>query len=302
MQSWGLDHVRLPMDYMLFESDDAPGVYDEARLDYVDRTLRWCKQYGLNLILDLHHAPGFFFGNGDKNDLFTNRRSQERFIAIWKMFARRYQAEGSNLIFELLNELVWNSLDPWNALWQETAAEIFAISPQRRIIIGSNHWSCIADMKDLAISSDERIIYNFHFYEPFLFTHQRASWNESTRTYDKAVPFPFPAADFEDFYTRSGNTAPFAGFEIVDEAFIEDFVRPAVAFAEQYQKTIYCGEYGVYYRAERQSAINWLNAVANVMIRHGIGRAVWSYRGFSAITADDNKTFDADMAAAIARR
>lgn len=120
-------------------------------------------------------------------------------------------------------------------------------------------------MKDLAISSDERIIYNFHFYEPFLFTHQRASWNESTRTYDKAVPFPFPAADFEDFYTRSGNTAPFAGFEIVDEAFIEDFVRPAVAFAEQYQKTIYCGEYGVYYRAERQSAINWLNAVANVM-------------------------------------
>ena len=66
MQSWGLDHVRLPMDYMLFESDDAPGVYDEARLDYVDRTLRWCKQYGLNLILDLHHAPGFFFGNGDQ--------------------------------------------------------------------------------------------------------------------------------------------------------------------------------------------------------------------------------------------
>lgn len=112
MQSWGLDHVRLPVDYMLFESDDAPGVYDEARLDYVDRTLRWCKQYGLNLILDLHHAPGFFFGNGDKNDLFTNRRSQERFIAIWKMFAHRYQAEGGNLIFELLNELVWNSLDP----------------------------------------------------------------------------------------------------------------------------------------------------------------------------------------------
>lgn len=66
MQSWGLDHVRLPVDYMLFEFDDAPGVYDEARLDYVDRTLRWCKQYGLNLILDLHHAPGFFFGNGDK--------------------------------------------------------------------------------------------------------------------------------------------------------------------------------------------------------------------------------------------
>lgn len=236
------------------------------------------------------------------NRTVNTKCSQERFIAIWKMFARRYQAEGGNLIFELLNELVWDTSDPWNALWQETAAEIFAISPQRRIIIGSNHWNCIVDMKDLAISSDERIIYNFHFYEPFLFTHQRASWNESTRTYDKAVPFPFPAADFEDFYTRSGNTAPFAGFEIVDEAFIEDFVRPAVAFAEQYQKTIYCGEYGVYYRAERQSAINWLNAVANVMIRHGIGRAVWSYRGFSAITADDNKTFDADMAAAIARR
>ena len=29
---WGLDHVRLPVDYMIFESDDNPGVYIESGL------------------------------------------------------------------------------------------------------------------------------------------------------------------------------------------------------------------------------------------------------------------------------
>lgn len=54
--------------------------------------------------LDLHHAPGFFFGNGAKNDLFTSEASRKRYLDIWRMFAERYSSEGDNLIFELLNE------------------------------------------------------------------------------------------------------------------------------------------------------------------------------------------------------
>ena len=92
MRSWGLDHVRVPVDYFFFESDRAPGVYSEQRLAMVDRTLGYCKKYGLNMILDLHHAPGFTFNNGfdkTKNNLFYDRDMQGRFIAIWEMFACR---------------------------------------------------------------------------------------------------------------------------------------------------------------------------------------------------------------------
>ena len=102
MRGWGLDHVRVPVDYFLFERDEEPGVYDEKRLAYIDRTLEWCRKNGMNMILDLHHAPGFFFGNGAKNDLFTSEASRKRYLDIWRMFAERYSSEGDNLIFELL--------------------------------------------------------------------------------------------------------------------------------------------------------------------------------------------------------
>ena len=59
--SWGMDHVRLPFDYPLFEDDDKPFQYKEFGFKYVDDCLAWCKEAGLNLILDMHMAPGFSF-------------------------------------------------------------------------------------------------------------------------------------------------------------------------------------------------------------------------------------------------
>ena len=59
VMDWGFNFVRLPVDYMFFESDAASGVYDESRLKYVDRCISWCKKYGVHVNLDLHHAPGY---------------------------------------------------------------------------------------------------------------------------------------------------------------------------------------------------------------------------------------------------
>ena len=149
MAGWGLDHVRLPIDYFLFENDNRPGEYDEERLKYIDFALSMCGRYGLNLILDLHHAPGFFFGDGANNSLFTDPAMQERFIDIWRMFARRYDNVGDRLIFELMNELVWENSDPWNALWPRTAEAIHEISPKRRIIVGGNRYNSASERKNL---------------------------------------------------------------------------------------------------------------------------------------------------------
>lgn len=300
MRGWGMDHIRVPVDYFLFESDDNPGVYDENRLKYIDNLLMWCKKQGLNLILDLHHAPGFFFGNGAKNDLFTNRQSQLRFINIWKFFSVRYRDEGDNLIFELLNELVWENSDPWNQLWQETAAEIHKLSPNRRIIIGGNNYNNVHELKNLTVVDDDRIIYNFHFYEPFIFTHQRAGWMPSMVAYKTPVAYPFKVADHLAFY---GGKAPeyFNGRDVVDKRFLADYMQPVFDFIKEHDKTVYCGEYGVIANADNESAARWLSDMADLMLEHGIGHAVWSYRGFSAITAPDNQSWNQPMVNAISR-
>ncbi|HPT84653.1 MAG TPA: cellulase family glycosylhydrolase [Bacillota bacterium] len=299
MAEWGIDHVRLPVDYMFFETDDEkPMVYDESRLAYIDNTIEWCGEYGINLILDLHHAPGFVFLGGEKNDLFTNEKNRARFLAIWRMFAKRYSGIGDRLIFELLNELVWENSDSWNELWPEACEVIWKESPHRRIIVGGNHFNSASELKNLKVTPDERIIYNFHFYEPIWFTHQSAPWVDFLRDYKRQIEYPFRPADHAEF--RDGAIVrAYSGYEVVDKKYLEDRLKPVDKFIEETGKTVYCGEYGVFFVAPRESAIRWLNDVSTLLKERGIGRAVWSYRGFATITSPDNKTWDEEMVKAI---
>ena len=61
--SWGVDHVRLPIDYNLIE--DAAGCEQKEGYLYIDNALAWCKEAGLNLVLDLHKTAGFSFDKGE---------------------------------------------------------------------------------------------------------------------------------------------------------------------------------------------------------------------------------------------
>lgn len=292
--SWKVDHVRLPVDYFLFESDDNPGIYDLSRIAYIDMCLDECKKNGLNMILDLHHAPGFFFADGDKNTLFTDEKMQKRFINIWKFFAERYKSEGDNLAFELMNELVWDSSEPWNKLWTETLAEIRKISPERYVIIGPNLWNSVWELKNLTIiDSDPHLIYNFHFYDPQVFTHQRAQWDKKQREYNGHVTYPFKFADHKDFFTDYW-PAMMATYETVDVEFLRRMMEPAVEFLAKHDNPLYCSEYGVLSTADDESALYWLNAVCNIFNEFGIGHSVWNYDGFTHLfnsDGSDNKPF-----------
>ena len=297
--SWGMDHVRLPVDYFIFESDDNPGVYQESGLAYIDGCLEWCRKNGLNMVIDLHHAPGFFFGNGDKNCLMEDAAMQERYINIWKFFAKRYSQEKGSLIFELLNELVAKSSEQWNDLWARTAAAIHAISPDRKIIVGGNNWNSVNELKNLTVSENPNILYTFHCYSPMIFTHQRASWMENTRRYTASVEYPVNTAEHTDFY--NGNI-PENEKGILDKAYLERVLAHAFDFIKANKRPLYCGEYGVISNASTESAIKWCNDLADLLLENVIGRAVWSYRGFSTITDNNNAVTNLDYIKAVSKK
>ena len=62
IKSMGLDHVRVPVDYDVFmnESPDGDTVNEEG-MAHIDDCIGWCKNNGLNMILDLHKAKGYMF-------------------------------------------------------------------------------------------------------------------------------------------------------------------------------------------------------------------------------------------------
>jgi len=303
---FGLDHLRLPVDYMIFERDGNPCVYDEAGLGYIDRCLGWCKAHGLNLVLDLHHAPGFSFHTLADNRLFADAVMQERMIRIWENFARRYRGEGANLCFELMNEIVEPDSSRWNALAERLVARIRAIDGERVILIGGNNYNAVSELKNIAlIPDDSNIVYNFHFYEPMLFTHQLARWNRMNMDYglQPAYPSIFPGvAEFLQRHPEYESLRRFDGL-YVDIEWMREGLQPALDFIKSAGKTVYCGEYGVIDHADPLSRRNWHRDFNRLMEEYGIGRAAWSYKmmGFRFV-GRDGKVADEELVRIIAGR
>ena len=111
-------------------------------------------------------------------------------------------------------------------------------------------------VKDLEPPADDRVVYNFHCYDPLNFTHQGASW----------VP-----------QLNNDIRIPFDGAGITPELFEEQFAS-AIRTAEERGAALYCGEYGVIEQVEPEDAVKWFRTIHEVFERHGIARSAWTYR------------------------
>jgi aryl-phospho-beta-D-glucosidase BglC (GH1 family) len=278
---WGMDHVRLPIDYPVLEDDARPGVYQEDGFAYIDRCVEWCTAAGLKIILDVHQAPGYKFDALDRVTLFDDAALQQRLIELWCAIARRYRGEGDNLYLELLNEIVLPSSDPWSELATRGLTAIRAVDPQRVIIIGGNNYNAVDQMDRLRLPPDDRLVYTFHFYEPLIFTHQKAPWVPETFEYGQTVIYPAPSPDLTDFLAQKPQHRTrlerFLGKQL-DRDLLRAALQPAFDFARASGYSIYCGEFGVIDRAPQESNRNWHRDFIDLLREQNIGRACWSYK------------------------
>jgi len=292
---WGMDHIRLPIDYQILENDAAPGEYIESGFDYIESCLDWCAENGLSVALDMHHAPGYSFTQTlegeDGNTLFTSDIAQNRFFALWHAIARRFKGKYPGLAFELLNEIVLPESAPWNLLAKTAVAHLRQTDATRPIIVGSNNYSAVYTLKELELIDDPNIIYTFHSYEPLMFTHQRAPWVPATRTHNAVVDYPGEIAGLEAFATANPEHA-WACTDLIgkslDASFLQRFIQDALDFQQRCQRPVYCGEFGVIELAPPLSRQNWLRDFVSFLNEHKIGRAIWSYKQMDFGLVDAN--------------
>lgn len=282
--SWGLDHVRLPVDYNLFQNSD--GGIIETNFHYIDACISWCKEFGLKIILDLHKAKGFSFDSYENEaGLFVNENLRRQFKTLWTEFAKRYRNE-EIVNFELLNEVV-NPEDNenWMQLAKETVAIIRNYAPAKRILIGGYHNNSVTAIKDLALPFDKNIVYTFHCYEPLLFTHQGAYWCPEMEPSFR-MKYPLSKEEYEKELTNGVGDA--YRFKIADHAltkdkfnaqYFENLFHEAINTAQERDVQLYCGEYGVIDRADVKSSLNWLRDINSTFKKFNISRAIWNYKG-----------------------
>lgn len=291
LASWGIDHIRLPIDYPVLESDASPFVYLEEGFAVVDNVLKWCKAAGLNLVMDLHKAPGYFFGNAvAENILFTDETAQKRFISLWEEFTKRYKNEGDNVIFELMNEIVDANGDTWNKIARRAIEAIHAIDPNRYILLGGPYHNHSYGLKTLEIWDNPRVLYNFHCYDPMYVTHQDAPWTDLK---DTKVKQPYPAnatgiKTLEPLFNIYSPFPPINESTVFNKDYIEKCMFPAIEFTQKHGKELYCGEYGIIDRADVQSRINYIRDINELFEKYKMGRALWSYKRMDFPSIDEN--------------
>ncbi len=282
---WGLDHVRLPIDYeVIMEEDDS---FKEKGFSYIDNAIKWCKECGLNIILDVHKTKGYMFDTNavpDPDLFFKEKALQDSFITLWKEIAARYGKYSEFVAFELLNEVVNKDFTlVWNQISKRAITEIRKIAPDSFIIVGGTCYNSAACVQDLDAPYDGKIVYNFHCYEPLIFTHQSAYWVENMPS-DFHISYPETVGEFRAAGENIGQATMGALYmdsiksDDKGAVLFERLFESAVSYAEKMNVPLYCGEYGVIDQAPLPDTVRWFEDIHSVFEKYGIGRAVWNYK------------------------
>jgi endoglucanase len=286
----GFDHLRLPVDVRLCLAAD--GTLDEAKLQPIADTIAWAKARGLGVVLDAHFLPGADFNSvGGDSRVYTDAALQEKTAGVWRELAKHFANEGPYLRFEILNEPVAAENKQLNPFMHRMLSAIRESNPTRTVYVTSNKWSSFATVGDVVLPDDKNIALTIHFYEPLVFTHQRASWVGFSNTLPP-VTFPGTVPDV------TGHTLPHYGLHLkagdpLTVAQIEEKFAKVSAWLATHAPTIevYVGEFGVYNAADAGSTRRWISTVRTAAESRGWGWAVWDYNGsFGVRKADGTGT------------
>src|ERR1700741_102139 len=289
IKSMGFDHVRFPIEPAPLLSDTPdPSILNAAYLQYVDNALDMILATGLAVVVDIHPSDEF------KLRMNRDERNIEAFAKFWRAFATHLAKRDPNFLFlEVINEPMVEDGYRWLGIQGKLIAAIRAGAPNHTIIASGHRWSGLYELLFLEPYSDRNVIYNFHYYEPFAFTHQGATWAGPNLPFYKNVPYPSsPEAVKLLLDTIPDEPAKYNllryGEENWNAARIDRELGMAAAWAAKHHVYITCNEFGAFRKYARGAdRVMWLHDMRMALEKNNIGWTMWDYGGgFAAV----NKT------------
>ncbi|MBS1523354.1 MAG: cellulase family glycosylhydrolase [Bacteroidetes bacterium] len=270
LKQLGFKCIRVPVAFRHFQTNNS---YNPNLLTRIDQIIRFSHLYGFKVIICYHS------GNLDEN---MYGFEIQNVINLWQMLAKKYYQESpDDLFFELYNEPP--HMNP--GIWQNAANEIIkgirTIDKKRTLIIGASNFNSIYELSRTTPLNDDNIIYTFHFYEPFFFTHQGAEWiGDQVAT--TGVPFPYNASTFPQLNPRAKNTwgeTNYYQYRTDGNAqSVKDKLQIVKNWGIKYNVPLLCGEYGAYNKyADLDSRCRYIKAVRQTLKTMHIPGILWDY-------------------------
>ncbi len=250
----GFNFVRIPIRWSAHMRTSPPYTIDESFAERVDWALEQARRNGLGAIVNVHHFDEI---------MQQPQQQRARFLAIWKQLAQRYREAPATVSFELLNEPHSRlGANDWNKLLAEAIGIIRRTNPRRTIIVGPVRYNNIAALESLTVPKDEHLVATIHYYSPFEFTHQGASW---------------VGADASRWLgTKWRGTAG-------EKAAVRRDFDLALRWSVEHECPLLLGEFGAIAKADIESRAKWTRFVAEEAWKRKMGYAYWGFdAGFDA--------------------
>jgi endoglucanase len=277
IRATGFQHVRLVIEPRTLLNEAAPDQLDPRVIGYLRTAIDRLLAQDLAVIVDVHAWEAWL-----NNERITEPALQAAYASMWGALARELADTNPEMVYlEVMNEPAPDDPSIWQPILERFVQAIRASAPAHTIIVGGAYWNSIDGLLLLTPLADANLVYNFHFYEPMVFTHQGAGWLEP---FDQLANVPYPSADrcgevgqtTSEWLNAEINTycttAPWDGERIHAR------IGEAAAWAARYGVPLTANEFGVYPATSNpEDRLDWIREVRRALEQFGIGWTVWGY-------------------------
>jgi len=276
----GFTVVRLIVDPRNLRDSTEPGVLDPRVLGYLDHALDRLIAHDLAIIVTPISHGRFFV---------RDSASAAAFAQFWEALARSVShLDPDRLFLEAANE---PPLTP--GAWEPFQAEILAAmrrgAPRHTLIATGGSWSTVSGLVAIRPVPDPNVVYTFHVYEPWLFTHQGVPWNGEGQLAN-LLPYPMDTTRCKSALAQVTDSLPLTDARDYcagrwDAGVIADMLDRAMQWRETHGVPLFAGELGAYCKAPSPDRLRWFRDVRVELEQRGIGWALWAWEGCFGLDA-----------------
>jgi aryl-phospho-beta-D-glucosidase BglC (GH1 family) len=275
------------VDPSIFQCD---GNWDSCeRITFLDQVIEKALAVDLYVILDFHPNPQY------THQLLGSGPGVDKYLRLWAQIAEHYgQMDSDRIVLEVMNEFSFPDANSWLGLLLQSLDTIRRHAPRSTIIVAGAGYSDIWDLILLPALPDSNLIYNFHYYEPHIFTHQGATWGSDYWLDIRSLGFPATDENVVDVMSHTASQeARWRILQYKEDHWNADRVAGDIEYAAKWARErnlpLICDEFGAYRNFSRpDDRERWLTAARTAFEKNHIGWTMWDYQGGFGVVFKEN--------------
>lgn len=195
------------------------------------------------------------------------------------------------VVVQIANEPWVEEPEHWSKIQNGLIQTARKILPEHTLITsiplkygkGNGEWSMFQAFARMTPSDDSNVVYAFHFYEPFLFTHQGADWDPNA-IFVKKWAYPTNPENSEQVIKTLDPKAPSWISGVLQQTWgkeqLQKSLVPILEWREKYKRPVIVTEFGVYKpHVDFKSRLKWFADAVSVLNESKLGWTYWDYGG-----------------------